>query len=135
MSIRTAIRLKPDTFRGGLETTIQWSTPAAAPGGPVPARAGTVVRIAQLVIYDDTKVGNAQSPYNPGSEATERFVVVCDQEAISLALGSFAGLTYQAAQALWQAPLQAAADRWAPDRDALAKAAGGAWLVPPIVLP
>ncbi len=62
---------------------------------------GAVVRIVQLVGYDDTQVAFAGNPYRPGTQDTERFIYILDEQPKMLALEAFNGITQNQANTLW----------------------------------
>jgi hypothetical protein len=98
MAIKGAVRYKP-SVNSSLEATVAGLDTTATPPS------GIVVVTAQLVAYDDTKVGIAGNPYVPGDPATEKFVKVVYQDAIQMSLEAFDGLSMVAAQALWTTAL------------------------------
>lgn len=69
MAIRGAVRFKPDMYRSTLEATVGELNAAATPP------TGTVFMVAQLVAYDDTRVGAAGNPYVPGAAASRRLAM------------------------------------------------------------
>ena len=98
MALKGAVRYCP-TVNSSLETTI------AGLDASVDPPTGTIVMTAQLVAYDDTKVGVAGNPYVPGDPNTEKFIFVVYQTPISLELSAFDGLTLSQSAALWSAAL------------------------------
>lgn len=126
MAIKAAVRFKPEVGRTPLETTIQTPDFTATPP------TGGMVRIIQLVGWDDATLPLAS--YQAGMPDSERRLVVIDQKAVTLDISAFSGITYAAAEALWQAELTAAAAEWTPVLATLLRAAAGSVLADPVVL-
>lgn len=99
MAIRTGVRFKPSVYRSSQETINAGLNPAAVPPS------GTIVRIVQLVGYDDTQVAYAGNPYAPGTQATESKMYILDERPLMLELSSFNAMNQAQANAAWAAVL------------------------------
>ncbi len=126
MAIKAAVRWQPDAFRTSLETTIQNFDPTTTPPS------GTLIRMAQLVVYDDTEVTGGN--YAAGDPATERNLVLLYAEPIGMELALFQPLNAAASAAAWATALQAFANRVTPAVALLVKAQRAAMRTAPIVL-
>lgn len=127
MAIQARVRYKPDTFRNGIETTIE-NKGRDAEGNLT----GQFVRIAQLVAWDSSAFSIAD--YLAGAEASERYLALADQEVVRLDVAAFRGVTWAEAEALWQAELDRLAADWQADKDVLLKGAGGVRLADPVAI-
>ena len=95
MAIKTGVRFKPSVYRSSQSAVNMGLDPAATPP------AGTIVRIVQLVGYDDTQVTTAGNPYRPGDAATERFMYILDEQPKMVALEGLDGKTQTQINAIW----------------------------------
>lgn len=124
MAIKAAVRIKPDTYRSSLSTTIQNFDPAAAPP------TGQVVMVAQAIVYDDAVLTGTN--YQPGDPVTERNIVVLYEEVITKELAVFNSLTQAQATAEWTAALNEFMTRILPAGPTLVKAIRSARLAAPV---
>lgn len=125
MAIQTGVRWKPSVYRSSQETINQGLNPAATPP------AGTIVRIAQLVAYDDTKVTTVGNPYAPGTPATESQMYILDEIPVGLDLTAMNGKSQAQITAMWGAALAAQKTYWQPAVANLVKSEIGVQLTPP----
>ena len=127
MAIKGACRWKPDIYKTSLETTVANLDPTATPP------TGSVVMTAQLVGYDDTKIG-AGNPYAPGASGVEQFITVLYEEPITKELSAFEVMSQAQATAEWAAALDAFKTRVLPAGPLLLKAIRAAKIAAPILI-
>lgn len=101
MAIRTGVRFKPSVYRSSQETINASLNPGATPP------TGTVVRIVQLVGYDDTQVAYAGNPYAAGTPATESKIYILDEQPKMIELAAVNGQSQANVNAMWAAVLAA----------------------------
>lgn len=121
MAIRIGVRIKPEPGRSALETTIQ------DPGEENGMATGGMVRVLQLVGWDDTKLPLAN--YTPGLPETERHLIIIDQHVATLSVAAFVGATFAETHAMWEAAFADKIAYWTTHRDQLAAGAAGAAMV------
>lgn len=102
MAIRTGVRFKPSVYRSSQETINAGLNPSPEGDGPPE---GTVVRIVQLVGYNDAEVTTGGNPYRPGDPATERFIYILDEQPKMIDLSAINGKTQNQVNAIWSAVL------------------------------
>lgn len=131
MAIKYAVRWRPAAYRSTTEAITVNRNPSATP--PV---SGQRVQTLQLIVFDNTTVGTAGNPYQPGAPETEQYLAVVDEVPIMLDISAFAGKTDAQATALWNAARDAQRAKWEaqPDIMALIKAAIGGTLSPYVVV-
>lgn len=125
MTIRTGVRWKPSVYRSSQETINQGLDPSTTPPS------GTIVRIAQCVAYDDTKVATGGNPYKPGSPATEVEIYILDESPRLLDLAAMDGKTQVQINAMWATALTDYKVFIQPAVAALVKSEIGVQLTPP----
>lgn len=107
MALVSGVRWKPDKGRTSLETTMANFDPQAE-GGPV----GAIPMIAQLIAYDDTKIGATANPstgrvaYKPGASAVEAEIVVLHEQVRWGELEAFATMTQAEIDVFWRTQLE-----------------------------
>lgn len=128
MAIRIGVRIKPEPGRSALETTIQ--DPDYS--GPAGTATGGMVRVLQLVGWDDAKFPLAN--YEPGMPETERHLVIIDQHVVTMDIAAFAGKSIAQARAMWEQAFAPKVAEWTAAKPTLTIAAAGAAAVEPILL-
>ena len=125
MAIRTGVRFKPAIYRSSQEAINMGLNPAATPPE------GTIVRIVQLVGYDDTKVAFAGNPYKKGDPATEQHIYILDEQPKQLELAAVNGKTQAEVNAMWSTILANYKTQMQPAVANLVKSEIGVQLVDP----
>lgn len=136
MAIRGAVRWRPDVGRSASQSSILNLIPSprdadgnATGGHP----SGTIVMIAQLVAFDDARIGGP-NPYRPGSPDTEREVTILYEQVFTKELAVLGQMTEAQATSEWTATLQGFRDEHLPAVCPLIKAIRAARMSPPIVI-
>jgi len=101
MAIRTGVRFKPSVYRSSQETINASLNPGATPP------TGTVVRIVQLVAYNDAELTTPGNPYAAGTPATESKIYILDEQPKMQELAAMDGKTQGQVNAMWAAVLAA----------------------------